>query len=409
MNKSKESRKTQNTGLPVSLTFLLPAIALILAVSVFLIGDPLSYFTSNQPPVEELSIQRLEVLQDGFRISVYNDGLEPVSISQVLVDDAYWSFEIQPQGAIPRLRKADILIPYPWVYAEAHEITLLTPTGATFKTEVAFSRQLPEFGWRQFGIYGLIGVLVGVIPVGLGMLWFPALRRLDRSWLEAILALTVGLLVFLLVDTFLEALELAREIPGFFQGIPLTVLAGLLTWFLLQTVRSTRSQNRSKNQESGLYLAGMIAFGIGLHNLGEGLAIGAAFATGEAALGSFLVMGFMIHNITEGIGIAAPLLPSGKKDGSERAAPAFSTFIWLTLLAGFPASLGAWLGGFAFSPILATLFLGIGLGAIWQVILEVTQLIQRRTHARQSQLFSWPNLAGFSAGVLIMYLTAFLT
>jgi ZIP family zinc transporter len=149
-----------------------------------------------------------------------------------------------------------------------------------------------------------------------------------------------------------------------------------------------------------------------LHNLGEGLAIGAAFAVGEAALGSFLVIGFMLHNVTEGVGIGAPLLPSSRAveatGDQEEAGPGLRTFAGLALLAGSPAILGAWLGGFAFSPILATLFLGIGLGAIWQVIVEVVGLLRRYAEREGSSLFTWANVAGFAAGILIMYLTAFL-
>ncbi len=127
---------------------------------------------------------------------------------------------------------------------------------------------------------------------------------------------------------------------------------------------------------------------------------------GEAALGSFLVIGFTLHNITEGIGIAAPLLPG--KGGEEAQDPRLRSFVLLSLLAGAPAILGAWLGGFAFSPFLATLFLGIGAGAIWQVIVEVGGLLRRYAEAEELPLVSWMNLAGFLAGIAVMYLTAFL-
>ncbi len=114
-------------------------------------------------------------------------------------------------------------------------------------------------------------------------------------------------------------------------------------------------------------VATLIALGIGLHNLGEGLAIGAAFATGAAALGSFLVVGFTLHNITEGDGIAAPLL--------RGEMPGLLTFFGLAVLAGSPAILGTWIGSLAFSPFLAALFLSLGAGAILQVIWEVSKLL----------------------------------
>jgi zinc transporter ZupT len=162
----------------------------------------------------------------------------------------------------------------------------------------------------------------------------------------------------------------------------------------------------------GLYIAALIAFSIGLHNLGEGLAIGAAFALGEAALGSFLVIGFTLHNVTEGIGIAAPLVSAKKTDeeASEptNEGPTLLTFLGLALLAGTPAIIGTWVGGFAFSPLLASVFLGMGVGAIWQVLVEVTGLLRGYAQREGESLYSWVNVVGFLVGLGVMYLTALL-
>jgi zinc transporter ZupT len=242
------------------------------------------------------------------------------------------------------------------------------------------------------------------------------MRRLARKWLGLILALTVGLLVFLLIDTFVEALEFAGALPSAFQGLTIVLFSALLTWFLLIAVRSNlRAGKKPSNTDGGLSLARLIAFGIGLHNLGEGLAIGTAFALGEVALGSFLVVGFTLHNVTEGVGIAAPMLPrlrskpaADENHGAPAATPKFTTFLGLTLLAGVPAIFGTWIGGFVSSPLLTVLFLGIGVGAIWQVIAEVTGLLRSYAEDEGSPLASWPNMIGFMLGFLIMYLTAFL-
>ena len=159
--------------------------------------------------------------------------------------------------------------------------------------------------------------------------------------------------------------------------MPLALFAALLTWLAIMAVsamQNRRNEASGSVRAKGAFLATLIALSIGLHNFGEGLAVGAAFALGEAALGSFLVIGFILHNITEGIGIAAPLVPNRRSRGrpAAGATPSLLTFAGLALLAGFPAVLGTWIGGFAFSPLLGTIFLGIGLGAIWQVIVEVT-------------------------------------
>jgi len=289
---------------------------------------------------------------------------------------------------------------------------LVTNTGLAFEGEVPVATLTPRPGAREFAGYGLLGIYVGVIPVGLGLLWYPAMKRMGRKWLGFLLALTVGLLVFLLVDTLLEVLEVGAELPGVFQGIPLALFAALLTWLAIMAVSAMQNRRQASGETTrakGLFLATLIAISIGLHNFGEGLAVGAAFALGEAALGSFLVIGFILHNITEGIGIAAPLVPN-RKEAAEpaREAPSLGIFTGLALLAGFPAVLGTWIGVFAFSPLLGTIFLGIGLGAIWQVIVEVTGLLRRYAERDQTSWISWLNLAGFLLGLGIMYFTAFL-
>jgi zinc transporter ZupT len=388
---------TLRTRLGNALIWVLPLLLLGLMVWAFLAGDPLRLARGDLPPIEDLSIQRLQAVEGGLELQVINAGASTTTIAQVTVDAAYWSFEADPSTTLARLGRATIRIPYPWVRAEPLTVTLITSTGVTFSSTLDLAVEVPRPGARAFLNYGLLGVYVGIIPVGLGMLWFPAMRRLGRRGMGVILALTVGLLVFLLADTIVEALEVAGDLPGTFQGIPLVLFAALLAW--LAILAASRRGPEGAGGDPRMRLAGLIALGIGLHNLGEGLAIGAAFALGEAALGSFLVVGFTLHNITEGVGIAAPLIP---------AQPTIRRMVGLALLAGSPAILGAWVGGFAFSPILAAIFLGLGAGAILQVVVEVTGLIQRQARSAGETLFTWANLAGFIAGVGVMYLTAFL-
>ena len=391
----QQAEKIDLTAWPRWVLALGPLLLLLLLIGGFLLLDPLTFFTGAFPPLEELTIQRVTFPDPGrIEMSVINGGPDPVRISQVLVDEAYWTYEIEPDNQLQRLEQANITLFYHWVDGEPLVITLLTGTGITFEEEVEVAVETPGVDGATILAYGLLGIYVGVIPVVLGMLWYPFMRRVDRKWMDAILALTVGLLIFLFVDTLLEALEVAAELPGVFQGIPVVVFGTLFSLGLLLAV------GRRRDGAAPLHIATMIALGIGLHNLGEGLAIGAAFATGAAALGSFLVIGFTLHNITEGVGIAAPLL------GGET--PRIRTFFLLALLAGAPAILGTWIGGFAFSPFLATLFLSLGAGAILQVIWEVGRLLWREAQRRDRPALSWLNFAGLTAGILIMYLTAFL-
>jgi zinc transporter ZupT len=409
-----EKKLAPARGLPLWISGLVPLVALALMLLVFAFGNPLALFKAELPPIEDLTFERVTVTPTGFEAQLINGGPDPVTVAQVMVDDAYWQFRVTPSATIPRLGRAVLSIPYPWVETEPNLIRIVTSTGVTFEGEVAIATPTPQPGLREFGAYGLLGVYVGIVPVGLGLLWYPVMRRMGRKWLGAVLALTLGLLVFLLIDTLLEAFEVAGALPGAFQGIPLVLFVALLTWLLLLAIGSGR-RNRTgavSPARRGVYLAALIAFSIGLHNLGEGLAIGAAFALGEAALGSFLVIGFTLHNITEGIGIAAPLVP-GKQTSEEVTTappkgPPFLTFLGLAFLAGAPAILGAWIGGFAFSALLASMFLGMGAGAIWQVIVEVTALLRGYAEREETSLYTWTNVGGFLVGLAIMYFTAVL-
>jgi zinc transporter ZupT len=399
MNEKTTIPPTRTSNLLNWLWIALPIFAILALVAIFVFSNPAAIFTSDAPPIEDLVLERIVLTETGFRATVFNNGGTEVTIAQVAVDDAFWQFTAEPSATLPRLGQATVSIPYAWVAGEPHAIRLFTNTGTTFDGEVAAATLTPLPGLREFGAYALLGFYVGIVPVALGMLWFPAMKRLGRRGLNAVLALTIGLLAFLLVDTWFEIVELGAEVPSVFQGVPLALFAALLTWLALVAVGQRRQAANPDPVKQRLYIAFLIALGIGLHNLGEGLAIGAAFALGEAALGSFLVLGFTLHNVTEGVGIVAPV---------TRDQPKLMTLIGLTLLAGAPAILGAWIGGFAFSPVLAVLFLGIGLGSIWQVIVEVGELMRRDAERDGVPLVSWLNVGALLAGIAIMYVTALL-
>jgi zinc transporter, ZIP family len=350
------------------------------------------------PPVEDLTVERVALpTEDELVVYVRNGGPDPVTIRQVSVNEALWDFDMEPAATVPRLGSAEITIPYTWVEGEAYGIGLISGTGTTFEAEVPVAVLTPGFSAGTLWRYVAIGVYVGVVPVALGLLCFPFLRRLGASGINFVLALTVGLLVFLALDTLLEAVEVAGGLPGVFSGVPLVLLVALLT--LLGLLATERLFRRGREQASRLGTSYRIALGIGLHNLGEGLAIGAAFALGEAALGTFLILGFTLHNITEGIGIAAPIL-------KER--PKLAHFAWLALLGGGPAIVGTLLGGFAYSNLASAIFLAVGAGAILQVIYEVTRLLLKDSARAKTPALSAPNLGGLTAGIAIMYATALL-
>jgi zinc transporter ZupT len=272
---------------------------------------------------------------------------------------------------------------------------LISSLGVTFEGEIAAAVQTPAPSIDLFAQFGLVGLYVGIVPVGLGMLWYPFMRRLSSRAMIFILSLTVGLLIYLALGTWLDSNEFAAELPVFWQGIPMVIFIALVSLGVLLALGS----QRLNKETDPLSVSYRIAMGIGLHNLGEGLAIGAAFALGEAALGTFLILGFTLHNVTEGIGVVAPVV---------RKYPGLKHFILLVLIAGGPAILGTWLGGFAFNPTLATIFLAIGVGAILQVVWEVGKMVVRDSDKLGLPFVNWVNLSGVVVGIALMYFTAFL-
>jgi zinc transporter, ZIP family len=371
---------------------LAPLVLIALLVVAYLRVGPAGIFQAAFPPVEELTIERVALPAPGeMVVTVVNGGPEPVTVAQVLVDDAVWAHQISGERTIQRLERRVIRVPYPWVEGEPHHIALITSTGLTFGHDVAVATQTPSIGGRYLWTFTLLGIYVGVIPVFLGLLWLPFLRGIGRDWLDFFLSLTMGLLVFLGVDAAVEAAETAVLVPGAFQGGALVLMGLVGTPLMLAALGRWRT--RGATAHSPLYVASLIALGIGLHNLGEGLVIGTAYSTGEIALGTFLVIGFLLHNTTEGLGIVAPLAAS---------APRLRDLALLGAVAGVPTIAGAWIGGFTYSPILTTLFFAIGAGAIVQVVWELWKLFAKRPDSGLSRPL---NAIGLMAGMVIMYVT----
>ncbi len=369
---------------------LLPVV-LLTVVAVVVTNTGLLDILRPAPPVEEIAFERVTLAPNEITIQVANGGPDPVTIAQLTVDDAFWNFSIVPSATIPRLGRATITIPYPWVEEEAYEISLLSSTGVTFPHEIAVAMVTPPPGPAFFGVFAAIGLLVGVIPVALGLLWLPFLRRLQQKWIHFALALTAGLLVFLGVDAVEETLESAAQVGGAYQGTLIALMGVVGTMLFLQML--TRRRLHKEGAEGRMGVAFLVAVGIGFHNLGEGLAIGAAYALGEAALGAFLIVGFMLHNTTEGLAIVSPI---------AKDRPTLRTLMILGLVAGVPTIAGAMIGGMAYSPLWATLFLSIGVGAIIQVVVALYKMV-----ARQSPETVWTPLTagGLMAGLVVMYTT----
>jgi ZIP family zinc transporter len=377
---------------PRWLAGLIPLVILAGAIGLFVALDAPGLDRVGVP-VEELTVERSVLRPGEIELQLRNDGPDPVEVRQAIVNDGFADFG-QSDDEIGRLGGDRVTIQYPWIEGQAYEVVLLTSTGATIDHAIDAAAESPDADLGFYGLMALIGIYVGVIPVGIGMLWLPWMRTVDARWMRFLMAFTIGLLGFLGIDALLEGSELAGEGPAVFGGAALVFLGAVGAYLALAGVDAWL-KGRRRGGQSGYRAAFLVALGIGLHNLGEGLAIGSAYAVGSLALGAALVVGFALHNTTEGLAIVAPAAREGKVSIGRLAG--------LGLLAGAPAVLGAWIGASAFHPSVAGLMFGIGAGAIAQVIVQITPSIRDREGG--GPLLSPLVAGGLLSGLLVMYVT----
>jgi zinc transporter ZupT len=376
---------------------LVPIAALVGAVALFVStgGSLLELVGQSPPPRDELDVRRVEFRPGEIRVRVTNPQREKITIASVTVDDAIVPFSVDGDRTLGRLRSATLVVPYDWVDGEPLSVGVTSSTGVQTTEDVPAAFETPKASARGFLGYTLIGLLVGVLPIALGLAWLPSLRRASPNWLAAFMALTAGLLTFLALEALAEAFELQAGLPRGVGGLGV-ILLGVVSTYLLLTFLSRRLVG-GEGAAGGLALATLVAVGIGVHNLGEGLAIGTSFAVGELALGTFFVVGFMVHNVTEGLGIAAPI--------AERGTVSLRRLAVLALIAGAPAIPGAWLGGFVTSDVLGVLFFAGAAGAALEVVVEVGRYVARKAPGGLSSSYV---LGGFLAGIAVMYVTGLL-
>ncbi len=396
------STAEQRPGNAWRLWALIPLLLLVGVVALFASsGTTLLDLVGRAPPaLDQFDIRRVEFRPGEIAIRVTNPQRQKLTIASVTVDDAIVPFHTDGPTRLGRLRSSRIVVPYQWVDGDPYSVGVTSSTGIETTASVAAAVEARGASPRGFLGYALIGLLVGVIPVALGLAWLPSLRRADARWVAAFMALTAGLLSFLALDALAEALDLQARLPSGLQG-PGLILLGVAASYLGLTFVAQRFSARGNRDRSapleGVALATLVAIGIGLHNLGEGLAIGSSIAVGELALGTFLIIGFMVHNVTEGLGIAAPIA-GGERVNAWRLAA-------LALVAGAPAILGGWIGGFLTSDVLGVFFFALAVGAALQVVVEVGRYVARRA---PGGLRSGHVVGGYLAGIVVMYTTGLL-
>jgi ZIP family zinc transporter len=463
-----EDKNTMGGNRPTKKTPLILAfvpIVVLAGMIIFLLSPYGQSLINIGIPLPQVTIEKVEFHDNQILAYIRNTGPMEIVISQADVNDRIQSAAIEPSNNMPRLGEAKVMIPFPWIPGTPYEIGITTSDGTRFSKSVEAAALAPSPDANQALLFTSLGVYVGVIPVMIGLMWYPYIRRISIGKYSFFLSLTAGLLVFLGIDALLEVNEIVNEnLAAVFNGQALSVLVTISSFVILLytserlTQRAIEKAVLNKNnhsssssssssfeelakkpekpftekQEGEIYnksakvsssthevqiqmqryqqllkpltISMMIAIGIGLHNFGEGLAIGAAILLGEVALSTFLIVGFTLHNTTEGLAIVAPIAKIERKRSMM-----IRRLVMMGLIAGVPTIAGTWIGGFLYSPIAAVIFLSVGAGAIFQVVYSLISWISHHQKSGpSSSSLSGHVIAGFITGLLIMYLTGLL-
>lgn len=371
-----------------------PLVLLAGVIALFVVTRGAGLNATPVVPIETVQFSRAILRPGQIELRLRNTSPQAITLTQVNINDALWPYRISPGREISRLGTAVMTLDYPWVEGEAYQISVLSGSSIPFTTNIPVATATARASSRTLWSFTLVGIYVGIIPVVLGMFWLPVLKRLGERGMLFLMAATVGLLLFLGIDAINEGLEVAAGLSGTFQGVGIVAIGLVATWLLLDAISRRQRSLEGNETRQRMSLATVIAVGIGLHNFGEGLAIGAAYAVGSAALGTFLVVGFIIQNITEGLGIVVPI---------AKDKPRLRALALLGLIGGGPAIVGAWVGGLVYSQALSVLFLAIGAGAVLQVAYEISrEMIWKTAKARHMPLTTF---GGVLAGMLVLYIT----
>ena len=349
-------------------------------------------------PLPEITMEKVDFVDSEIQVTVRNTGPISVEVAMADINDRIQPAAVEPDRYLERYETALVRIPFEWNEAEPYRIGITIEDGTRFEKEIEAAAPAVKPSLELAGFFAIIGTYVGIIPVMIGLLWLPFIKRISKQKYHFFLALTVGLLLFLGIDSVEEALEVSAEsLADIFNGALLVATVLVFSFLgLYYTGEKLVKRAESSRITKPVAIALMISIGIGLHNFGEGLAIGAAVGLGSIAFSTFLIIGFALHNTTEGIAIAAPM---------SRGKTMIGKLVAMGLIAGSPAIFGAWVGGFIYSPFSSVIFLAIGAGAIFQVIIVILKWIREEG---DKNLSSAAVASGIVVGMVIMYMTSIL-
>ena len=270
----------------------------------------------------------------------------------------------------------------------------------------------------------LTTAIAGVLGTGLGGLIGALLQKDSNRTVSLLLSFAGG--VMLSVVCFDLAVEAIETGAGIFTVIAAITLGVAITYILNYLIdRKTASElphideNHPKTADDldelihsdhlehhyaqhdnklSLFVAGLVmACAIALHNVPEGMTIGASYASNDSVMGSAaLILAVLIglHNIPEGMAVSVPLISGGMKKAKA---------VVLTAASGIPTILGAllgfWLG--EIGPLGLTLSLGFASGAMLYVVFG--EILPQSILMYHSKLPAFSAIAGILAGLLIIF------
>lgn len=340
---------------------LVPGLLLGLAVAVYLAVPFWSARPTGLPRLEQLTVERVVLDDRGIAVLVQAGAAGPVRIAQVQVDGAFWEFAQDPLGALPPLSGGWLRIGYPWVFGEAHQVTIITSRGAVFQHRIPLA--VPTVVRANLPLVALLGAGVGLLPLALAGTVLPVLGAIGRGSGDLVYAASVVLLLLVLVGLVRTALGSAAEAASVFYGGSLVWAAASATAAGLIAVGWLGSALTGTAQG-----AASAAVRLGAHRLCQGLAVGGAVAIGSVSLAIWLTLAFLLHNLL--VGASFHQAVAGSRSRWARAA--------LTVVAGLPPLAGAWLGGQAVTPEWAALALAAGAGAILQAVVGAGRFLVQR-------------------------------
>ena len=256
-----------------------------------------------------------------------------------------------------------------------------------------------------FPVFLLLVAVMGLsIFLSLPVILSKSMRSRTITFLNAA---AIGILVFLLADIFSDVAPLMVGSAAYLTIPTLDVVFVVAVYALLYAIDQGMAPptpgGAGDPDVDGRFnprrLALLIAIGIGLQNLTEGLVFGAAWTQGEIGLLAVIFLGFFLQNVTEGFPIVSPFL-----GGSRRESVAILSALFL--VGGLPTIVGGAVGYFWNNTTLDVLFDALAIGAILYVLVPMLKVAlrpesDRLASYRKHRLVYFGLLAGFVLGFLV--------